>query len=588
MKKNIIFNGVAGFLGLGIVACGLTSCKDDYLSLEPITDTSTAVLSNMVGARAAMVGLCNGMYRYADDYTFGVDGQNGESWALGFYAEGMGNSNIQGNWNYGDWYVDNLVNWFAMGQASGNYASYMWRYCYNLIDDANNILANIDNVEASEDEQDEKDYIKAVALTIRSHAYIHLLQTYGPRWADSNEGNTYCVVLRLEPSTTENIDKDFSTMAQVLKQIYDDLDEAIDLFDGSSYNRGNNIWMPNIEVAQGLYARAALLKNDYPTALEMATDAMANHPIMSADEYRSGFAYANDEYIWASALENLDLGWNTFGSFCSFNGYYISGWGIGNSMDYTLYKNIPMTDCRKLLYFMPELMDLIPDLNSFYGITPESFFISMYDEDYGIADPTNYTIYLDGNDDEAFYLLDDYAWGYYADYGYESALAYYPDNLGMNWGFATPRFGMAMKYWGVGDYCYNQFPYMRASEMGYIVAECQYQMQNEQEARDMMNYLNQDVRDPYYNCTATGEDLLTEIKVYREIELWDEGHNWFDLKRWGDPCVRNIWVEGDENSGNWGSLAKSMQPDAMGGWRWVVPEVEFTYNKAADLAKVRY
>lgn len=601
MKKFNIFNGVAGALAGVVLSSGLVGCSDDYLDLSPVTDLgSNTVTSNITGAHAAMVGLCNGMYRSVEDYTFGINGQNGEPWLLSFYAEGCGNATIQGICTYSTGFANNYANWTYMNTSSADQVAYMWNYCYNLIDDANTIISFINDVEIEEGEEGERDFIKAVALTIRSHAYIRLLQTYAPRWTDSNNGNAYCIILRTEPSTTENADKDFSTVNQVLEQIYSDLDDAIELFDGSDYSRGSNVWMPNEDVANGLYARAALLKNDYNTALEKATEAMSNYSLMSADEYRSGFIYANSEYMWASPLEVQDLFWDTFAGWQGFNGYYISGFGIGDSMDYTLYSNLPMTDCRKYLYFMPELMDLAPNLAGVYGITPGDFFVSefnggiVYDEDPSkiFVDGFNYLVDPDDpdsidNDYAAWDMLDDYAWGTYVDYGFESALVEYDANLSKKWGYAVPTFGMGMKFWGVGAYAFSNFPFMRASEMGYIIAEAQYMLGNEGAAQAMMEKLNKDVRDPQYSCTLSGDALLAHIKAYREIELWDEGFNWFDLKRWGDPCIRNKWVEDDPNSGNWGSFLKSFQPDAMNGWVYAVPETEYNFNKGADPSKLQ-
>lgn len=588
MKNTKIIKGFAGIIALTALSFNMTSCSDDYLDLAPITDiSSSTVTSTLTGAEAAFVGLCNGMYRGCDDY-LGFNGTNGEPWILGFYAEGMGNSNIKGIWNYSASFVNNYSNWTYMNTPSSGVTVYMWRYCYNLIDDANNLIQMVDEMEAAEDEKDELEYIKASALTIRSHAYIHLLQTYAPRWADSNNGNTYCVILRTEPSSTENADKDFSTMGEVLDQIYSDLNQAISLFNGSSYNRGSNVWMPNIDVARGLYARAALLKNDYSTALSMANAALQNYSLMTASEYRSGFIYANSEYIWASDLEAQDLGWNTFGSWTGFNGYYTWAFGILDSMDYTLYKNLSMSDCRKLLYFTPELMELAPNLADAYGLTSEDFFYSSSNKtNPGIIVPYNYKTQANGAN-AAYYFLDSYGWGEYMAQGYEAALVNYDSNLSEWNGYVIPTFGGSFKFWGEGEYAYSQFPFMRASEMGYIVAEAQYMLGNTSDAQSMMVYLNKNVRDPEYTCELTGEALLKHIKAYREIELWGEGHNWFDLKRWGDPCIRNPWVEGNYNCGNWGSLCKSFEPGDMAGWRYSVPQSEFTYNKGADQNKVNY
>ncbi|MCH5228136.1 MAG: RagB/SusD family nutrient uptake outer membrane protein [Muribaculaceae bacterium] len=579
MKINIITKGLAGLVAVGVLSTTLTSCKDDYLDLAPITDISTnTVTSTMVGAQAAMVGLCNGMYRYCD---FGINDPCGEPYLIGFYGDAMGNASLKSLELYYEW---RFVNWTYMNNPAASYGTNMWRYAYNLIDNANNILAVIDNVEASEDEVADRNNIKAVALTIRAHAYIRLLQMYAPRWEDSNNGNTYCLILRTEPATVDNVDKDFSTMSQVLGQVYGDLNEAISIWKEIGDMRGSNIWMPNIDVAYGLYARAAMIQNDYDEAIAKATLAMANHPIMSADQYRSGFIYANSEYLWATDLEVVAVGQRAWGNFFGTNGNYTARFDCPDSIDYTLYQQLSMTDCRKLLYFTPELIELTPVLADAFDITPEDFFLP-YTKG-GIIYPTGYDILcLDPQYKAVNYALT-YAWGDYPEYG--SALVTYDSDLTEPDTYYNIRFGQGFKFWGIGNYCYNNFPFMRASEMGYIVAEAQYMLGNTTEAQEMMNYLNKDVRDPEYDCTLTGDDLLDHIKAYREIELWDEGFSWFDLKRWGDPCVRKAWVEGDPNSGNWGPEVKSFDPSFNAGWRYSVPESEFLYNKGADPMKVMY
>ena len=93
---------------------------------------------------------------------------------------------------------------------------------------------------------------------------------------------------------------------------------------------------------------------------------------------------------------------------------------------------------------------------------------------------------------------------------------------------------------------------MRASEMAYTEAEAAYRNGDEATARRILVELNKDIRDPNYDCTSGGEALLREIKDYRTFELWGEGFNWFDLKRWHDPLVRVGWEAGNPESGNRG------------------------------------
>ena len=69
--------------------------------------------------------------------------------------------------------------------------------------------------------------------------------------------------------------------------------------------------------------------------------------------------------------------------------------------------------------------------------------------------------------------------------------------------------------------------------------------------------------------------MLNEIKVYRAIELWGEGFDWFDLKRWGDNVQRTVYSSG----GNFiPTLAVTYGPADKNKWVWKIPQKETDYN----------
>lgn len=71
--------------------------------------------------------------------------------------------------------------------------------------------------------------------------------------------------------------------------------------------------------------------------------------------------------------------------------------------------------------------------------------------------------------------------------------------------------------------------FMRLGEMYLIAAEAAAKSTGD--AAQYLYDLNV-TRDPSYTkSTATGDDLLEEIYLYRRIELWGEGHRFLDLKR---------------------------------------------------------
>ncbi len=187
-----------------------------------------------------------------------------------------------------------------------SYNGYPWFYYYELIGNANSIIASIDDATGTEQQ---RQYIKAQALTYRAYCYTQLVQFYCYRWDDSSNGTAVSkrnngLVLRTEENMEET-DVPLSSSGNIYEQIYKDLDEAISLYKSSGIKR-NNIWEPNIDVANAVYARAALNRKDYATAASKAVEARAEYPLMSNAEYTSGFSEPNKEWIWGGSYGGDD------------------------------------------------------------------------------------------------------------------------------------------------------------------------------------------------------------------------------------------------------------------------------------------
>lgn len=112
------------------------------------------------------------------------------------------------------------------------------------------------------------------------------MQLYAPRWQDSENGSRYCVVIRLTPGVE---DVPLSTMNDVLGRIYKDCDDAALLYNESTAKRSKS-WEPGVEVAYGIKARAALLREDWATAQDMAHKARSGYSIMTPDEFKAWLA----------------------------------------------------------------------------------------------------------------------------------------------------------------------------------------------------------------------------------------------------------------------------------------------------------
>lgn len=542
MRHSITKYMTMGLLG---AALAFSSCSDSWLDTVPTGSASAGeVNGNADNMKQAINGICKLMTM---QHAYYGQGFNGEGTIMMMYAEYMGE----------DFYFPVFApGWAPMMNGTMNdsntsiYDSYPWYYYYTIVGNANTILANVDTAEGDEAELQ---FLKASALTFRAFAFSQVVQFYCNSWANSNNGATDGIVLRLDESTG---DMPLSTLAQTYEQIYKDLDEAISLFQASGLDRSavfgsSAVCFPNLNVAYGVYARAALNREDYSKASEMAQLARNSYALMSNADYRTGFCNPTSEWIWGSYNDAAEtLYYWSFQTTMAYNGYYASvGYNIAASRE--LIDAIPDSDIRKGLFlhsgtFLSEGQKVEDVIETTYG----SFNV---ETEAGVA---------------AAEKANNYA---------ASVCTYTPAETIEPYG--------ALKFAALGMPGIGCIPFIRSSEMLLIEAEAAYQTGDITSAQNYLIELNQTSgRDPEYTCTKTGEDLWNEIILYRRLELWGEGHSWFDCKRWGRPVERKGITEG----GNFhASIAGTYGADPNSSfWKWVLPSRETDYNSGLDMPAV--
>ncbi|MDR1783984.1 MAG: RagB/SusD family nutrient uptake outer membrane protein [Dysgonamonadaceae bacterium] len=508
-------------LSLFLIAVLAIACDDDYLNTSPTDQTGSATaFASTKNAAMAINGILKIMTR---QYSAGGQGFNGEGTIKMYF----------GNYPSEDIYI-NLPGWITVMNGAyvtnnaSQYNYYPWYYYYRIVGDANSVILNIDDAEGPDNE---KQFIKAQALTLRSYAFMMLAQFYGNRWQDSDNGATKAIVLRLEPTIGE---QDLSTLAETYNQIYADLDEAIKLFTASKLKRNEN-FSPDINVAYAVYARAAIDKQDYSKASEMAKKAREGYPLMSVADYKAGFCNPTSEWIWSSYGGTEEtLYYYSFHAYMAYNSNASAVRSYPKCISKYLYNQIPTSDIRKGFWL----------------------------------DPTGHGSYT-ASTGKAGSTLDAYARNYVkencAPYALEANATVYAYMQYKIACFANP---------GVAHL--NHF---RSSEMYLIEAESEYKMNNEAKAQSLLVELNKTSgRDPLYSCTKTGNDLYNEIKKYYKIELWGEGYDWFLKKRWNDSMVRRSYTDPEGNFSE--ATTFTLAPDANNKWTYVIPLKETDYNPA--------
>ena len=544
--KKIINKLFAGSLLAGMML--VSSCAGDYLDTAPTDSTgATDAVGTTANAMKALNGIAKIMTTQHSYFGGGFAGENN----IMIQYESYPSENYNYNYYASGW--SPIFNQEFHTRTNSIYDAYAWYYYYTIAGNANTILANIDNAEGTEAE---RNFVKASALTFRAYAFEKLVHYYCWRWQDSNTGASQGIVLRLDESTGG---QGYATLAETYAQIYKDLDEAIMLFEQSGMDRNaSQVWMPNINVAHAIYARAALTKQDYTKALTEAKLARQNYPLMSNAEYHAGFCNPTSEWIFGSFGSAQENTWYwSYGTQYACNGYYANAAGAANgagSIGRELINRIPNNDARKAL-FLTE--DKFPGYNFNDG--------SAMDLGYGI---------LGMGDDEK---KADALWEEAAAYCQKMAVS----GLEAPYQAGYMYLGGQLKFYVFDTPGVSYLPFIRSSEMVLVEAEANYFLNDETAARAALVELNATSgRNPEYTCDKSGEALWNEIMDYRELELWGEGFAWSDYKRWNRDIVRHSFAEGGNAHI---SVAKTIPASGVNKWTWDVPLNETDYNDELNL-----
>ncbi len=140
-------------------------------------------------------------------------------------------------------------------------------------------------------------------------------------------------------------------MQEVYTQITGDLDQAIKLLpDGGLRSDKSQL---DGSVAKGVYARVALVMNDWAKAAAMAKEARTGYSLMTAAQYGAGFKLTNDEWMWNSNISEEQCNGMSIISFFSHMDVTAQGYayiGAYRSITKALYDKIPDDDVRKSVF----------------------------------------------------------------------------------------------------------------------------------------------------------------------------------------------------------------------------------------------
>jgi hypothetical protein len=518
------------YIFMMVAALGLASCSEDYLENTP----NDAISTTTAFATTENVALAvNGISKMMTTQYLGVQGMNGEGTMKNWYNNFNGNDTQKCNQTGWSSLWNNLAS-YKTSQTS-TYSVYPWYYYYKLIGNANTVIARAQEAAGP---QEEKDFYQAQALVYRAYSYLQLLSMYSTRWCDSNNGSANGVILRLEETDPSNdLDKGLSTMAECYGQIYADLDQAISLFQGSGMTR-DGFYLPDLSVAYAVYARAALYREDWANADKYAALARNGYSLMSVSDYKAGFSEENNEWIWGVyEAEDQTLYYYSYFAYIGSNASASVCRNYPVAISKELIDQIPVTDVRRDLYLVPESDEEFATMNAAGRATKGAMFNRAKANGYLYS--TSYV------------------------YGYQQY-----------------KFRVAFLPGG------GSFHLFRAAEMYYIQAEADCHLGNDAEAQTLLYEVTKQYDDSLETITETGDALLEKVKLYRRFDLFGEGFDWSDCKRWKKDIVRkklNV-ADGLASEGSFHStFAITIPADDDSRWIWAIPKKETDYNHAFDL-----
>jgi len=328
MKKSLLI--------ILLASLGLAACSKDYLETAPTASVAEADLfSTLTGAQTLIDGLHRATY-----YFYGAHDKFGQK-AIDYALDTMGEDFYPTERGYG-WFVS----WYQYLEHrninSGN-LEYVWAYYYDLIQNANLLLANIDNITVFDAQKPLRDNLKAQALVYRAYSHYMLVQLYADRYNFETGTNTQLgVPIKLTPDS-EALAR--STVAQVYTQVKADLTSAITLLTGNSTKRLNASHI-DITVANAIAARVALTTGDWAGAVTYARAARTGYSLEA--DYNYGFNKVSTEWIWGAVM--IDEQQTSYASFFSHIDPYFGGYAtLGNHrlISTAVYDFMSNTDVRK-------------------------------------------------------------------------------------------------------------------------------------------------------------------------------------------------------------------------------------------------
>lgn len=372
-------------------------------------------------------------------------------------------------------------NWFSYNmtyddlESNYTFTSLRWTTLYNHILATNKVVEDYGGREGESLFQ----FYLGQAYTLRAFSYFYLAQLYQQTYVGNEDQPCVPIITESDMRVIYTEGRARATVREVYDFILADLDKALHLLQQTAVARPGK-GLVNVDVVYGLRARIYMVMNNWVDAFSDAFRVINTSGASPYDREEVAKPTFNDinhgAWLWGIDVEENDrtvtsgiCNWPShMGSFS----YGYAQVGVWRMVNRSLYDAIPTTDVRK------------------------GWFLD--------AEATSANL----NAEQASYARS------YGMYPYTQVkFAPYKDELGTSTNA-------------------NDIPLMRIEEMYLIAAEAQAMMGNSTGAAATLQNFVATYRDPAYTCKATtAEEVREAVWMQRRIELWGEGHSYFDLMR---------------------------------------------------------
>lgn len=415
----------------------------------------------------------------------------------------------------------NGYNWNgnSLDYSDRTYTSYesqmVWNDHYNAIYVANTVIKGYNTGEDPTNE--EARFFYAQGLAARAYFYFNLAQLYQFTYKDNETKPCIPVVTDENTAKSQVEGTPCSTVEETYTQIKSDIDHAITLLEGTSYEREDKRYI-SLAVAYGIRARVNLVMQKWADAAsdaQKAIDAAAAEGVTPAgidDVKLPTFAKSTEkDWMWgilvAESDEVVQSGIVNWISHCGTFNYGYGQYSKGRQINKKLYNKIPATDVRKGWWSGED------KLNHFL--------------------PEKYNTYLKAKGFPAYT---------------NCKFGTYDGTIGCNTNA-------------------NDIVLMRVEEMYLIKAEAMAKAG--QDGKTELENFVKTYRDPSYTCTG---DVQEAVYFQKRIELWGEGMIWYDAMRLNKGV--------DRRGGGFPASAVFNIPANSPILLWRIPQTEINANIA--------